>query len=182
MSRLKNARPKDIDRYIKFLQLLRLYSNQVNGMDNGYTLREVIKSCAVSNSVEFAIKKLAIIVFENDYSWTYEWGDPTQKHATQILDFLLDWRKKKQQQPTLNFGTEFQTVIEKLTTISENLNKLLKTPENSVKQSDRVYIAAKIATGVYGSYHDALSKAQVEMINDFVITATDDLISKLYKK
>jgi hypothetical protein len=179
--REKTHRPQDVDRYIKFLQDISAYSIDKT-TSNDISLKDIIKRCGVSNSAEFALKKLNVIKKETDFKWTYEWGTPTASHAKQILDFNLEWRKQKQKQPTIDFGAEFQTVIEKLQTISSNLIELLKTPENSQKQSDRFYIAGQITTAGYKVLFEQENWSDFENTNDYIIKCTDDLITKLYKK
>ena len=174
--REKTHRPQDVDRYIRLLQDVSAYSIDKT-TSNDISLRDIIKRCGVSNSAEFALKKLNIIKKETDFKWTYEWGTPTASHAKQILDFNLSWRKKKSQQPTLS--PDWQTLVEKLTTISSDLKELLKTPENSQKQSDRVYLAGQIASNFN---FQGSSIIEIEDYNEQIIIATDDLITKLYKK
>jgi len=171
--RERQVRAKDVNRYITFLQNIR--DNAIeNNPDNYLTIEEIIKSVGVSKSVTFAMSKLGIINRSGERVWTFEHGMPTEKMALQVLDFNLTWRKKKQKQPTIDFGADFQTLIERLQVISEDIKKCTTSPKNTPQGIDMKFELIKaIATGVYSEFSDNRINYYKDTNNDIIMIAND---------
>lgn len=126
----------------------------------------------VSKSTYSVCKKLEIIV---NNAWNNAF-DADRKTAMKILEFLRQQSDKQTDKPISDLWiAEIASIKELLTQVRDNTKKNNNRSEG-LKISERVYIAGQIANGYYTN---GLQGDKMEITNDFIIRATDDLLNKL---
>lgn len=135
---------------------------------------ELHDSFKIAKSTGSSIVQLGLIkeVSPFTYNWTDSF-DLDRKLALKILDHNLHRSTKRVEQPL--FPELFADIKSLLVEIRDNTKKQNNRSEG-LKISERVYIAGQIANGYYTN---GLQGDKMEITNDFIIRATDDLLNKL---
>jgi hypothetical protein len=185
--REKTARIEVVDRYIDFLQ-----SVKINGDNKGMGIMGLIATYQVNKTARKALIDLAIIDYENDLKWNWLSFEPSKPLALSVLNYLLERSKKSR--ATVIAGLEETNAV--LRQLSEMVSTYVSKRESGLKQpivpsngnlfsevdtksKERFEMAKSIASGVFKDW---------ESINDYqslghrIITATDHILELLNKK
>ena len=190
--RERKVNEKAVEKTIAFLESLKFkFDNNLK-----ISTTELQEEYEISKSTYSICKKLKFI---SGGKWVVD--EPNRFHALQILEVLRQQSSKRTDMP---LSGDFITAIERLTDsmkiLSTHNEKSFKQPIlsralNQVEQHNgnhlfsqvqndeakRFELLKAIAGGVYSSYHDALSMATAQIINDFVLGASQDLFNKFFK-
>lgn len=133
----------------------------------------------VSKSTLSALKKLGYIVEDGlVFTWQNNLNHVDKTIALKILELLRQRSDKQADTPISDLWVVEIAEIKKLITeVVHNTKKQNKLTEG-FKMSDRVYIAGQIASGAYVDTTDG-GFVNFDAVNNFIIKATDDLLSKL---
>lgn len=181
--RQRSVNEKAVSKLINFLTSLK------KDLDLGHgaiTARQLQLKHGVSNSTYSTCRKLNIVT--DDMSWNL-FCKPNRETALKILEFLRQRSDKQTDKPISDLWiAEIASIKELLTQVRDNAKKNNNRSEG-FKISERVYIAGQIASGIFdleilhsnsgkiGS--GKMIKEDISLLNDYVIFATDDLLSKL---
>jgi len=177
--RNKTVQPKTIEKYLNFLNQVKL-----NAKTSNITIGEIVKFNAISKTVPKALITLKIIKQDGKATWDWLRNDPDKPMVLEILDYLLHSRKAQE----AALLPEQVTIITLLRKIISNQERSLKEAKNEViaLQSDydkeiRFKAAFAIAGGIYGSHPNLNENGfyDYDSLNEYVIKATDDLLKKL---
>lgn len=199
MLRQKPANEQALGRLIDFLLDLRNKTSPTSSIIN---IGETEKMWSVSNRTFSDCIKLKIIIRSEIKPEKFLWQKgqvSTRILALQILDHRLKKTKKQIHVPIPDFAAiadTLQTIGERLTQLAVQNEKWLKRNKNediAVASDDlfrvddqRLFIAGSIASGIYKEAFKYIQNpddgAAIGSTSDFIISATDDLISKLLNK
>lgn len=181
-----------VDKYIDFLFNVQKLSDNAAQV----TLRKLTELNNITAYAAVAIVKLGIIEKHKEKgSWTWKVGRPSKQMALQLLDFILHQRKKTIHTPIMpdwaSIAKALDNVSEKLAVITVQNNNALKrlkiAPNQTGEKADlfrvddqRLFIAGQIASGIYHSdFFNSLAEQHIQQANDYIVRATDDLITQL---
>jgi len=153
----------------------------------------------ISNSTFSACKTLGIVKETKDgLEWLKE--NPNREMVLQVLDYLLNSRKKRKDiaLPGLaDFTNAINKSIEAMNKNTFEINNALRVTkipqkttglfdEQDTKERQRFEMAKAIATGIYNYAFKFIQSpddtASIQDTNQFILTATDNLLSLLNKK
>jgi len=133
----------------------------------------------ISKSTLSVLRKLNYII---DGESSIEWNNPSAESdrviGLKILEFLRQQSDKQSDKPINDLWVaEISHIKELLTQVRDNTKKQNNRSEG-FKISERVYLAGQIASGCYVDIKD-FADLNFNATNNFIIKATDDLLSKL---
>jgi hypothetical protein len=132
---------------------------------------------SISKSTLSVLRKLSYII---DGETGLQWSNPNSQSdriiALRILEVLRQQTDKQSDKPISDLWVaEINSIKSLLSEIRSN-TKDRATGLKSASITERVYIAGQIANGYYTN---GLQGDKMEITNDFIILATDDLLKKL---
>lgn len=137
----------------------------------------------VSKSTYSVMKKLKIVAFDElaikGMDSTVNWIDkrpPCREMALQILEFLRQRSDKQTDKPISDLWCQQINDIKLLLAEVRDNTKKQNNRSEGFKIGERVYIAGQIASGFYSDNKERLN---YENLNNWIVQATNDLVSKL---
>jgi hypothetical protein len=199
--REKKCLPKTIEKYVEFLHYIKEHSLPYKPEID---LNDIIKLFKINKTILRALKELSIIDTTDCKTWEYLSFNPDKTLALSVLNYILEI-EKKQKVVLLPGFTEsvalLQKISEKMDTYVTQTRVFNQGAKNAPKEvdmfaeqnqkfRDRVSIAKHIASGVYQQFYEETvtepfniyNSEHCHHLNNQIVLAADDLLSKLYAK
>lgn len=198
--RQKIARNYIVEKYINFLQIVQQNSNQ--------SLKYLVQINSINKSVIIALKKLNLIYWSNDNDWHWIANEVNKQLALEVLNFLLELNKKEMLTPIMGLDEDTKGYIKaihdhlisnsqnkqssldglKTGMLSKALNQVEQTNSNHLftqvenNEAKKFELLKAIASGVYTKIDGLTNEVDIDVYNDGIICATEDLFNKFFSK
>lgn len=205
--RQKTANPKIVEKYIDFLEVVKIQSNE-----HRITLQELVKNRNINKSVIKAFYELKIIQRHETSAYHYKWigEEPSKLQALEVLNYCLELGKKQIVTPISGLDEDtkgyIKAIHDRLISNSQKQNTsrdpikdgilaraLNQAPMNTntllsevqSEQDKKFELLKSIAPGVYNAslcfIMNSGDSASIESTNLFLIEAAEDLFNKFFK-